>query len=276
MANINLTPGERYTFGKLKGVSVITDSTDNAETPKYIRNKLYVTASAAELNVAGVNASVIVSTTTVNDPMLQFSIGTLQAENWTMGIDNTDSGSFKINNGYTLGTTSTMALRIDTNENISIPGDVSITGSVIIPGSTIPIDTAWTSYTPQWTSGFSPFPVLNNGTATGAYKVIGKTCFVRGIIVMGTTTTYGTGAWLISLPITASLAQSILIPAVMANLPTGGWYSGLVNGGRIGNTSKAEIQWQTAAGTADPLSATVPFTWGSADVFSFNGSYEIA
>lgn len=274
MANINLTPGERYTFGKLKGVSVITDSTDNAETPKYIRNKLYVTASAAELNVAGVNASVIVSTTTVNDPMLQFSIGTLQAENWTMGIDNTDSGSFKINNGYTLGTNSTMALRIDTNENISIPGDVSITGSVIIPGSTIPIDTAWTSYTPQWTSG-GTFPVLNNGTATGAYKVIGKTCFVRGIIVMGTTTTYGTGAWLISLPITASLAQSILIPAVMLNSGVA-WYSGLVNGGRIGNTSKAEIQWQTAAGTADPLSATVPFTWGSADAFSFNGSYEIA
>jgi hypothetical protein len=275
MANINLTPGERYTFGKLKGISVITDSTDNAETPKYIRNKLYITASAAELNVAGVNALVKVSTTSVNDPMLQFSIGTLQAENWTMGIDNTDGGSFKINNrSATLSTDSTLALRIDTDENISIPGDVSITGSVIIPGSTIPISTAWTSYTPQWTSG-GTFPVLNNGTATGAYKVIGKTCFVRGIIVMGTTTTYGTGAWLISLPITASLAQSILIPAVMLNSGVA-WYSGLVNGGRIGNTSKAEIQWQTAAGTADPLSATVPFTWGSADAFSFNGSYEIA
>jgi hypothetical protein len=207
--------------------------------------------------------------------MLQFSIGTLQAENWTMGIDNTDGGSFKINNrSAALSTDSTLALRIDTDENISIPGNVSITGSVIIPGSTIPIDTAWTSYTPQWTSG-GTFPVLNNGTATGAYKVIGKTCFVRGIIVMGTTTTYGTGAWLISLPITASLAQSILIPAVMLNSGVA-WYSGLVNGGRIGNTSKAEIQWQTAAGTADPLSATVPFTWGSADAFSFNGSYEIA
>ena len=267
MANINLTPGERYTFGKLDNISVITNSTDNAQSTKYIRNVLYITSS--------INSLIHISNYGTNDPYLRLSKGGNAVDNWSIGIDNSDGGAFKINNLSQLSTGPSMALRIDTDENISIPGDVSITGSVIIPGSTIPIDTAWTSYTPQWTSG-GTFPVLNNGTATGAYKVIGKTCFVRGIIVMGTTTTYGTGAWLISLPITASLAQSILIPAVMANLPSGGWYSGLVNGGRTGNTSKAEIQWQTAAGTADPLSATVPFTWGSADAFSFNGSYEIA
>jgi hypothetical protein len=134
MANINLTPGERYTFGKLKGISVITDSTDNAETPKYIRNTLYVTASNSELNVAGVNALVKVSTTSVNDPMLQFSIGSLQAENWTMGIDNTDGGSFKLNNRQVLSTDSTLALRIDTDENIWIPGNVTITGSFALGG----------------------------------------------------------------------------------------------------------------------------------------------
>ena len=134
MANINLTPGERYTFGKLKGISVITDSTDNAETPKYIRNTLYVTASNSELNVAGVNALVKVSTTSNNDPRLQFSIGTVSNENWTIGIDQSDSGSFKIQNAQTLGSSATLALRIDTNENIAIPGNLEITGSFALGG----------------------------------------------------------------------------------------------------------------------------------------------
>jgi hypothetical protein len=54
------------------------------------------------------------------------------------------------------------------------------------------------------------------------------------------------------------------------------WYSGIVNGGRLGNTSKSEIQWQNTGGTADGISPTVPFTWGDTDELEFNGSYEIA
>jgi hypothetical protein len=38
-----------------------------------------------------------------------------------------------------------------------------------------PYETAWTSYTPQWTSDATQ-PTLGNGTIQGAYKLIGKTC----------------------------------------------------------------------------------------------------
>jgi hypothetical protein len=117
--------------------------------------------------------------------------------------------------------------------------------------------------------------VIGNGTITGAYKIIGKTCFVRARVLMGSSTTYGTGAWYISLPVSASTAYTIIMPATMLDNGTN-WYSGTVNGGRFGSTSRSEIQWQNTSGVAVGIEATVPFTWGDTDEFEFNGSYEIA
>jgi hypothetical protein len=136
------------------------------------------------------------------------------------------------------------------------------------------IESEWTSYVPVWTAA-SVDPVLNNGTLTGKYKLIGKTCFVRLRLQMGSTTTYGTGAWYFSLPFNAVSAYGVIMPATMLNNGAA-WYSGIVNGGRLGNTSKSEIQWQNTGGTADGISPTVPFTWGDTDELEFNGSYEIA
>jgi hypothetical protein len=155
---------------------------------------------------------------------------------------------------------------------IEFTGSFKVTGSVVINNSSI--DTAWTSYTPVWTAA-STNPVIGNGTITGAYKVIGKTCFVRARVVMGSSTTYGSGAWYISLPVSASTAYTIIMPATMLDNGTN-WYSATVNGGRLGSTSRSEIQWQNTSGVAVSITSTVPFTWGSTDEFEFNGSYEIA
>jgi hypothetical protein len=136
------------------------------------------------------------------------------------------------------------------------------------------IDSAWTSYNPTWTAASSN-PVLNNGTMTGSYKLIGKTCFVRGRLLMGTTTTYGTGAWYIGLPFAAASDYGVQIPVSM--LDNGlNWYSGLMNGGRFGSTTVTEIQWQNTSAVAVGITSTVPFTWGNLDELSWNGSYEIA
>jgi hypothetical protein len=268
MANINLTPGERYTFGKLKGVSVITDSTDNAQSPKYIRNTLFITSSANE------SSTIQIDTPGTGDPALRFSIGSNTIDNWVIGIDNSDGGALKINNAAALSTGASMALRIDTNENISIPGDLIVTGSVIIPGSTIAINTSWTAYTPQWTAA-SVNPAIGNGTLEGWYKVIGKTCFVRGNIVMGSTTTFGTGEWYVSMPFTASHADAILMTA---NLLDNGsaWYNATLNGARAGFNFKTAIQYQSTGGTALDVRSNQPFTWANTDRFIWNGSFEIA
>jgi hypothetical protein len=156
-------------------------------------------------------------------------------------------------------------------------GTETISGSILLSGSlTINnnrIDDSWTAYTPQWTAASSN-PAINNGTIEGYYKVIGKTCFVRGNIAMGSTTTFGTGEWYVSMPFTASHADGILMTATLLDNSTA-WYNAIVNGARAGFSHKSAVQYQTTGGTSDSLTPTTPFTWASGDRFTWNGSYEI-
>jgi hypothetical protein len=137
------------------------------------------------------------------------------------------------------------------------------------------LDTSWTSYVPVWTAA-SVNPVINNGTIEGYYKLIGKTCFVRGNIAMGSTTTFGTGEWYVSMPFTAANADAILITATLLDNGSA-WYNATMAGGRAGFNTKAPLQYVNFTnGTASDVNATQPFTWASTDRFIWNGSYEIA
>lgn len=59
------------------------------------------------------------------------------------------------------------------------------------------------SYTPTWSSTGTQ-PALGNGTLTGTYIALGKLVFATFALSTGSTTTYGTGAYTISLPFTAA------------------------------------------------------------------------
>jgi hypothetical protein len=164
------------------------------------------------------------------------------------------------------------------NNNVEISGSFNVSGSTNLTGSVTinesRIDNGWTAYTPQWTAA-SVNPAIGDGTIEGYYKVIGKTCFVRGNIAMGSTTTFGTGEWYVSMPFTASHADAILMSANLLDNGSG-WYNATMAGARAGFNHKAPIQYQTAGGTAGDVNATAPFTWASTDRFMWNGSYEIA
>jgi hypothetical protein len=176
------------------------------------------------------------------------------------------------------------ATLLDGSGNSSFPGGVtatSFTGSLRGTASfastssyVTPYEGAWISYTPSWTAA-SVNPSIGNGTIQGWYKVVGKTCFVRGNVAMGSTTTFGTGEWYISMPFTASHADAILMTA---NLLDNGaaWYNATVNGARAGFNYKTAIQYQAVGGTANDINATQPFTWANSDRFLWNGSFEIA
>ena len=58
----------------------------------------------------------------------------------------------------------------------------------------------WTAYAPVWTAATTN-PVIGNGTITGAYIQAGKFIVWRFAIISGTTTTYGSGNYSISLPV---------------------------------------------------------------------------
>ena len=57
----------------------------------------------------------------------------------------------------------------------------------------------WQSYTVSWTAATTN-PSIGNGTLSGRYTQIGKTVIGSISLTMGSTTTYGTGAWSFSLP----------------------------------------------------------------------------
>lgn len=61
---------------------------------------------------------------------------------------------------------------------------------------------AWTTYTPTWSA--STAPAIGNGTLTGRYMKVGRTCHVAIKQQNGSTTTYGSGGYTWSLPFTAA------------------------------------------------------------------------
>jgi hypothetical protein len=61
----------------------------------------------------------------------------------------------------------------------------------------------WTAITPAWSTSANPQPVLGNGAVAGRYTQIGKTVFFIGNWRAGTTTTYGNGTFLYTLPVSS-------------------------------------------------------------------------
>lgn len=66
----------------------------------------------------------------------------------------------------------------------------------------------WTSYTPDWTAVTTP-PALGNGSLTGQYIQVGSLVWVTISLVAGSTTTFGSGQYRFSLPVTPEVDQII-------------------------------------------------------------------
>jgi hypothetical protein len=129
------------------------------------------------------------------------------------------------------------------------------------------IESSWAldTYTPSWTATVSN-PVLNNGTSTGKYiNLGGKLVIFSAQITMGSSTTYGSGTYMISLPLSADTT----FPGL--------WYAGAHDGGTpyqgtgyLNTSTTVQLQQN---GFSAGWSATVPFTFGTSDVLSIFGAY---
>lgn len=145
-------------------------------------------------------------------------------------------------------------------------------GQVLTAATMNQIGAAWETYTPTWTANTAN-PVLGNGTIVGYYTRIQKLVVFQVRLITGSTTTYGTGVYFFSLPVTASAASgTINTPlgsawAYDVSLTTG--YTGVV----IANTT-TRVAFQQNAGQA--WGVTVPFTWAAGDNFYAQGCYEAA
>lgn len=130
--------------------------------------------------------------------------------------------------------------------------------------------TDWVSYTPILTAATTN-PTIGNGTIKGRWKYLDrKTVCLYIHISFGSTSTYGSGAWMISLP---------------SNITSANTHMQLLNGSIMDNGT----DWKLAAGRINPATAVIniipegssdvyntsPMTWASGDALTLQGVIEI-
>lgn len=131
----------------------------------------------------------------------------------------------------------------------------------------------WATYTPSWT-GSGGNPAIGNGTLAGWYMQAGKLVHFRISIIAGSTTTYGSGNYSLTLPVAPTSYRwrfsGATANAGAADYPMWGRSLG------AGSTT-LELVVPTGAGTSDAfVTPTVPYTMGSTDYITLHGTYEAA
>lgn len=127
------------------------------------------------------------------------------------------------------------------------------------------------TYTPVWT-GSGSNPAIGNGTLAGRYMQVGKLVLATVNVTAGSTTTFGTGTYSLSLPTTAAAGFS--------------W----IGSGYVYDTSAAtltQVATRVLSGatvseafltgvSSIQVAQTVPFTWANGDQWYQTVLYEAA
>jgi hypothetical protein len=129
----------------------------------------------------------------------------------------------------------------------------------------------WTAYTPTWTSTGTA-PAIGNGTLQGSYLRVGKLVYTHIYWKAGSTTTFGTGIYFLSLPFT-----SYTFGVGQWGIPTSGY---LENNGLVGYSIQSSY---SSGSTILPVlangnawSPTDPFTLGVDDYLNIQLVFGVA
>lgn len=140
-----------------------------------------------------------------------------------------------------------------------------------LPAATLnTIGAAWEAWTPTWTSGGTQ-PSLGNGQIGGRYCRVNKLVIAEAFLVMGSTTTYGTGGYVFSLPIVGTNLLSQIGTASLLDASAG--YIAYTGNALYNGASGSEWRLGAASGV---WTATFPFTLAVNDQIRFSFFYEAA
>jgi hypothetical protein len=139
----------------------------------------------------------------------------------------------------------------------------SSTSSIVVD----PREAVQTNYTPTWTAA-SVNPTLGNGTLQGVYIKTGKRVDVQLYLVIGSTTTLGTGVWYFSLPFIPSTGLA-WIGSGLALISGTAFY--VLAAQSMTDASGRMIL--TADGAGNQVSPTSPGAWPSNSYLAVSLSY---
>ena len=131
---------------------------------------------------------------------------------------------------------------------------------------------AWASYTPTWSATGGTAPSLGNGTIGGVYAQIGNITYFNIILTMGSTTTFGTGDWTLSLPVTAGASSTISGFPVNVLKQGVGYNTTFVGNGYAGNNIDKFYMYNNSMQT---MKQGTPYTFGTSDQVTVKGWYSL-
>lgn len=124
-------------------------------------------------------------------------------------------------------------------------------------------------YAPQWTAS-SVNPSIGNGSLTGRYQLIQDRLFVDVSQSMGSTTTYGTGEFMYSMPFSAANNSVAYIGSAYALDAGTAYRHGAV---RAGSNDRTMIIY--SLGGASGWGSAVPHTWANTDTLQLSNVINI-
>lgn len=155
----------------------------------------------------------------------------------------------------------------------TLSGSAAYTWSISGTGDVInnPVyETDWMTYTPTWASSGTQ-PAIGNGTSVGSYMIRGRNCSIKLRIQAGTTTTFGTGTYTVSIPFTAAAATGNNNPGFISlfDNSAGTLYVGSFN--LSNGATSASLFTHGATG----MTATNPITLANSDAITANNEYNL-
>lgn len=129
------------------------------------------------------------------------------------------------------------------------------------------------SYTPTWTASVTN-PSIGNGILNGVYRQVGKQVDFQIELKAGSTTTFGSGIYYFSLPVTC-VSDRLNFGYTAAVLDAGVvWYLNYYGAGTASGFNSAFSLYNPAMSAS--WTNTAPFTFGNTDEVWVQGSYRVA
>jgi len=176
-------------------------------------------------------------------------------------------------------TVDTSTLKVDSTNNrvgvvnaspayaLDVTGDINASSALRIGGTAVG---TWTTFTPTWTATTTN-PAIGNGFIGGSYTRVGKLIVGNAYVIAGSTTTYGAGAYLLSLPVAGSVQLGTVGSASLLDA-SGGYIA--YHGTSIFNSS-TQLEFRIGNGLG-LFSPTVPVTMADSDQLRIDFCYEAA
>lgn len=132
----------------------------------------------------------------------------------------------------------------------------------------------WDDYAPQWSTALTTQPALGNGSLVGEWRQVGRTVDFRIELTAGSSTTFGSGVYLFTLPIPFEdgwLLHTPIGQGVMFDASTSRPYARTVC--RFDNTTQRVC---LRDGDGNPVNASTPVAAAVNDRIILTGRYQAA